>query len=231
MTDINHTIGTDYVVQSVRNSLSDDQMIALAGAMLDSISQTNATFTAAVNNQMIELRQLVESAATEANILNQAELDQVNSIVVNLLNSLDIQSLIASMGVRLGTKTYTMASVIAALAQAPRELRTDMIHAADGRSYSGARMTLTDGRQVMFDAVKTELATGVADETRFRYVFNTADFAGVPAMFDMSFIRRKISELQFGGIVIPVFKVLDESRANIQLYLTGGLVELTSSPP
>jgi hypothetical protein len=41
----NQTVNTDYVVSSVRNSLGDDQMIALAGSMLDSISQANAVFT------------------------------------------------------------------------------------------------------------------------------------------------------------------------------------------
>jgi hypothetical protein len=79
--------------------------------------------------------------------------------------------------------------------------------------------------------VKTEQATGNADETRIHYVFNTADFAGVPAMFDMSFLRRKVTEFTFAGSTIPVFKVLDQSRANILLDLTGGLVEVTAPTP
>lgn len=231
MSDLNQTISTDYVVSSVRGLLADDQMIALGAAIVDAVATQQNEFSTAVNNQLLDLRALVEAAAAEANVLNQAELDQVNSLIVNLLSSMDIQSMVASLGVRIGTKTYTLSSIVAALALAAREVQTDMILAADGKSYTGARMTLTDGRQAMFAATSTEVDTGVVGEKRLRFVFSSLDFAGVAAMFEMSFLRRQLQSLTLGAIQIPVNRVFDESRTNIVLDLTGQLVEVAAPTP
>lgn len=231
MPDLNHTVATDYVVSSVRGLLADDQMVALGSAIVDAVATTQNEFSAAVNNQLIELRTLVEAAAAEANVLNQAELDQVNSLIVNLLSSMDIQSMVASLGVKIGAKTYTLSSIVAALALAAREVQTDMILAADGKSYTGARMTLTDGRQAMFSATLTDTDTGIIGEKRLRFVFSSADFAGVAAMFEVAFLRRQIQSLTLGSISIPVTRVFDESRTNIVLDLTGQLVEVAAPTP
>ncbi|CAA6806750.1 MAG: Unknown protein [uncultured Sulfurovum sp.] len=129
-------------------------------AMIEAIvgKAENETYNDEAVRQLIsEARTIAEEARTKAGILDDLEKGQIESMILQLLENVDLQSLYEGMTVDIGGTAYTIMSVVGAIASSPEIKKVDIIRDANN-AISGVKVTLTD------DTTATLAATHTMDD-------------------------------------------------------------------
>ncbi len=227
---------TDYPVQALRDKMSSQSLVALAGGILEllatkhteldtRLSNEITSFKADVADDVAALTTLVQQAKDAAEILGSVELGQIEDILLRLVNAEAIQKAIGQVNITLGGTQYQLASVVAALAMAERETKGVVLYNAAGTDVVGYRMELSNGQVVLFDVTKSESEDGAM----LTATFSSTDYAGVAASFAAVYARRA-QQLQALGSTLDVVTYDHVSRTHLVIDLTDRYLAGVSSP-
>lgn len=212
---------TDYAVQSLRDSLGDEQLLAFAGALITAVEGAHNQLATDVNNFEVQVQQdlaqlgtLVQQAQAAADRLDEYEKGQIEAILQGLLNNSALQDLFAQLGVTLNGTSYSLTSVVQAISLAEKEVKTEVTYDALG-GMSGVKVTLASGAISTFAATVADDGNGLLSAD-----FVTSDFAGVPAAFSAKF-RKVAKSLTAFGASLTLNQVRNVERTNIVIDLIG----------
>ncbi len=228
MTNIIHS--TDYAVQSLRDKMSNQSLIALADGVLGllagkhaeldmRLSNDIATFKATVATDVTNLETMIQQAQDAADILGATEVGQIEDILLRLVNADAIKNAIGSVNITLAGTEFTLSSVVSALAMAEQEAKGEVLFNAANTDVVGYRMELSNGQVVLFDVAKVTSADG----STVTATFSALDYAGVPASFEAVYLRNAVS-LKALGSTLEVVTYDHKSRTNLLINLVARFI-------
>jgi len=116
--------------------------------------------------------------------LDQGELGQVRTLLLELLQNTNVQDILASTRIVIDDRHFQLDRLLQVLVQADRIRNVQFQYSA--HDISGATLMLIDGTSVTFNCHRRD--TEARDVV---YEFLTADWKGLRATFNMSFKRRE----------------------------------------
>jgi len=151
------------ILAEIKNSEYDDT----------EVKQTLADYNIALN----EVKEM-------AKVLDDLEKGQIETMLLKLLNNANLQDILAGIAVKVNGKSYSVKSVVEAIANVPKVVKEEIVEDENGVT-TGRKMTLEDGSIVTLSATKTVAEDGKTITFKF-----AGDVKGFPVEMGMVLAKK-----------------------------------------
>lgn len=218
--------------QRIINTMSttlDGRIIAVQNGLQTKIDESvSSVFNTFLNSEKYTALQTLISnlqqrltdleAATKG--LSSGQLNQVTTTVTNVLQHIDLGSVLTRMTVSINGKDYSLPELLEKLANQPRV--QEVLFAHSDMDIISATFVLSTGATSRFTCVRTERPELNAIE----YVFSTPDLVGLPAQFTLRFAKTT-KVFSYCDKKVP----LDQYEATYQSNVLYGFAKPTQEAP
>jgi hypothetical protein len=118
-----------------------------------------------------------------AKVLDALEKGQIEEMLLKLLNNANLQEILAGISVTVGGKSYSVKSVVEALANVPKVVKEEIVEDETGAT-TGRKLTLDDGTIVTLTATKNTADNG---DLIFKF---SGDVKGFPIEMGMILTKK-----------------------------------------
>lgn len=149
---------------------------------------------------------IIQNAAHE---LDDKELGQINILIQNVIQKMDLSQLIQNFHINVDGRSFSLVNLVTVLATVDQVVSIQIQYAeGDIGDITGARFVLTDGTIVVFNVRLVEGQSG-----QLTYIFETSNWKGLGASFNLVFSRRAHSyKLCMRTVKLDLFDAVEQTN-------------------
>ena len=209
-------VSTTTLLTSVLERLNRRSVVQLLEQIISEVNahcekQLGPTINITEVTQQIELLSakllLIQSAAKE---LDTKDLVQIEELLQKLLLKIDLGSVVQNIQIQVDGRSFQLQSLLEVLSTLDQVVTVQLLYAeTDPEDISGAIFILSDHSHVVF-SVRTVQQLG---PDRITYIFESANWKGLPAAFSMVFRRHTRSfKLCNRMVSVDSFDVVEQTN-------------------
>ncbi len=191
--DAQTSIDTSAVAQMLGGELTIDGVASVISGLAVAADAADTANRQELLNLITPLQTAVQEAQQAADRLESYEMGQIEDLLTQLVETDGFQSLLETASVTVNGKQRSVASILQAIAEAPKTESWKKTVDTDGE-MNGVIATLTNGTAVTFN-----MTTEAIDANTNKHIFTVNDFAGT-GIAKSFYMVMKAKALDFGGL-------------------------------
>jgi hypothetical protein len=205
-------------------------LVAMGSAILGAVDKAHQTLDkkitdglVAVNTDLQELAVQMADISERADTWGDAEKGQFEGMIKRILEQPAIQEAITALGVKIDGTSYSLTSIVKALATKANVVKEEVLLDAQSK-IQGLKLFFDTGAYAQFDCVPV-VAEGGKTAT---YTYSTADWFGLPASIVAKYTNLG-KNLNYAGQVVPVDSWLANEISNLVIDIKSKFVAATGA--
>ena len=225
--EVVNVIDASQTAALLQSRLDRNSLLGFIEAVGSEALLAHDTLSTALQNAVTTLTNEMAIVRKMAQVFDKPETEALEEAFTQFLSTSGVNDLLGSMSISLGGSSYSIASVINAIASADQVVSEEVVTEDPEGLPNRIRMTMQDGVTATLDAVRTDSPDGTTT-----MVFS-GTWRAMPAGMSITFKRNEVTKVVFGKnkLVTWYNKAL---TSNIVFDLTSSLAPaaaITSAAP
>lgn len=206
---------TDVVASTLLEKLNESSVRSLMTSVATAIGTQSEGDLTSIQNQINLINTKLNEVESEAKILSEDELAQVEQAIKEVLQNLEANGFLGLLCVEIGGTKLNLKDLVQRLATADRVKEVEKVWDANYETIQSIKLTLEDNSIITFTAT-------IDDGADYRNYTFDADWKGIPAQFFMNFAKVERT-INVGGESVTSTEYVLKKKSNVLFSLTDGL--------